>query len=120
MTRKVEVDQADIEVRGNAYIVTHIPTAISGNWYTIQDACEVWAAVAIDLDGTVIGWRNPPDESHRSEIERAIKEAFNLTAEQKALAIKWACAVKGISIEYSVPIPFLCPNGNMPLMDQQN
>lgn len=78
MTRKVEVDQADINIGGRAFIVTHIPTATSGNWYTIQDACEVWAAVAIDLDGTVIGWRNPPDEPYRSEMEKAIKEAFGL------------------------------------------
>ena len=78
MPRKVEVDQADINVEGNTYIVTHIPTATSGNWYTIQDACEVWASVAIDLDGTVIGWRNPPGEPYRSGMEKAIKEAFGL------------------------------------------
>ena len=52
MPKKVEVDQADIVVNGHKYIVTHIPTATSGMWFTIQDVCEVWAAVAIDLDGT--------------------------------------------------------------------
>ena len=34
--------------------------------------------VAIDLDGTVVGWRNPPDESSRPRIEKAIREAFDI------------------------------------------
>jgi hypothetical protein len=56
-----------------------VPTATSGQWFTIQDPCEVWAAVAIDLNGEVVGWRNPPEERYRAGIEKAIKEAFELT-----------------------------------------
>ena len=75
--REVTMRQAEIEVEGRQFTVTHVPTATSGGWYTIQDPCEVWAAVAIDLNGEVIGWRNPPDsEAHKLAFERAIKEAF--------------------------------------------
>ncbi len=81
MPKRVEVEQAEIEVKGHQYTVTHIPTATSGCWYTIQDVCEVWAAVAIDLDGTVVGWRNEPDEPWRSEMEEAIKKAFGIPEE---------------------------------------
>ena len=75
MPKRIEVYQAEIKVQGKKLTVTHIPTATSGSWYTVHDPFEVWAAVAIDLDGTVVGWRNPPDESSRSEIEKAIREA---------------------------------------------
>jgi len=78
LPKKVEVNQAEIVVNGHKYLVTHIPTATSGMWFTIQDVCEVWAAVAIDLDGTTVGWRNPPDEAWRLPIEKAIREAFDL------------------------------------------
>ena len=78
MPKKVEVDQAEIKVQGREFTVTHIPTATSGSWYTVHDPFEVWAAVAIDLDGTVVGWRNPPDESSRPQIEKAIREAFDI------------------------------------------
>ncbi|MBN2187284.1 MAG: hypothetical protein JW732_07550 [Dehalococcoidia bacterium] len=78
MPKKVEVYQAEIKVQGQKLTVTHIPTATSGSWYAIHDLFEVWAAVAIDLDGTVVGWRNPPDESCRPEIEKAIREAFDI------------------------------------------
>jgi hypothetical protein len=76
--KKVEVYQAEIEVRGQKFTVTHIPTATSGCWYTVHDPFEVWAAVAIDLDGTVVGWRNPPSESFRPEIEKAIRVVFDI------------------------------------------
>jgi hypothetical protein len=76
--KKVEVYQAEIKVQGREFTITHIPTATSGCWYTVHDPFEVWAAVAIDLDGTVVGWRNPPQESFRSEIEKAIREAFDI------------------------------------------
>jgi len=33
------------------------------------------------LDGTVVGWRNPPDEEHRAAIEEAIKKAFGIPGE---------------------------------------
>ncbi len=88
MPKKVEVDQTDIVVKDHEYIVTHIPTATSAMWFTIQDVCEVWAAVAIDLDGTTVEWRNPPDEGWRLPIEQAIREAFDLPepfAEEKAI-----------------------------------
>ena len=78
MPEKVEVYQAEIKVQGQMFIVTHIPTATSGCWYIVHDPFEVWAAVAIDLDGTVVGWRNPPDESSRPQIEKAIREAFDI------------------------------------------
>ena len=78
MLKKVEVNQAEIVVNGHKYWVTHIPTATSGMWFTIQDVCEVWAAVAVDLDGTTVGWRNQPDEAWRLPIEQAIREAFDL------------------------------------------
>ena len=76
---KVTVRQEEIEVEGNHFTVTHIPTATSGSWFTVHDACEVWGAVAIDdLSGEVVGWRNPPDEEHRVPIEEAIKKAFDI------------------------------------------
>jgi hypothetical protein len=78
MPKKVEVYQAEIKVQERQFSVTHIPTATSGCWYTVHDPFEVWAAVAIDLDGTVVGWRNPPDESSRPQIEKAIREAFDI------------------------------------------
>jgi len=79
MPKKVEVYQAEIKVQGQKFTVTHIPTATSGSWYTVHDLFEVWAAVAIDLDGTVVGWRNPPDKSSRPEIEKAIMKAFDIS-----------------------------------------
>ena len=75
---EITVRQEEIEIEGHRYFVTHIPTATSGCWYTVHDVCEVWGAVAIDLDGTVIGWRNPPDSEHRPLIEEAIKKAFGI------------------------------------------
>ena len=78
---EITVRQEEIEVKGNRLFVTHIPTATSGCWYTVHDLFEMWAAVAIDPDGTVVGWRNPPDEEHRSAIEEAIKKAFGIPGE---------------------------------------
>jgi hypothetical protein len=57
---EVTVRQEEVEVGGRKYTITHIPTATSGCWYTVHDLFEVWAAVAIDLDGSIVGWRNPP------------------------------------------------------------
>jgi hypothetical protein len=79
MLKEVVMRQAEIEVDGRQFTVTEVPTATSGQWFTIQDPCEVWAAVAIDLNGEVVGWRNPPEERYRAGIEKAIKEAFELT-----------------------------------------
>jgi len=70
--------QAEIDIEGQRFTVTAIPTATSGQWFTIHDACEVWAAVAIDLDGSVVSWRNPPEDRLRPQIEDAIKTAFDL------------------------------------------
>ena len=78
MSKEVTVEQAEIEVAGSKFIVTYIPTATSGCWYTIHDACEIWGAVAIDLNGEVVGWRNPPKEEFRQLIEDAIKKEFGL------------------------------------------
>ena len=76
---EITVRQETIEIGNARFTVTHIPTATSGSWFTIHDACEVWGAVAIDdLDGTVIGWRNPPVEEIRAQIEDAIKKAFGI------------------------------------------
>ena len=70
-----KIRQEKIQVAGQEFIVTAIPTATSGCWYTIHDAFEVWAAVAIDPDRTVIGWQNEPTR-YKAEIEAAIKKAF--------------------------------------------
>ncbi|MBA7593765.1 hypothetical protein ES703_00698 [subsurface metagenome] len=78
---EITVRQEEIDVKGNRLFVTHIPTATSGCWYTVHDLFEMWGAVAIDLDGTVVGWRNPPDEEHRAAIEKAIKKAFGIPSE---------------------------------------
>ena len=78
MPRDVTVEQEEIVVSGNSFIVTRIPTATSGSWFTVHDACEIWGAVAIDdLSGEVIGWRNPPAKL-KKEIEEAIKKAFEI------------------------------------------
>ena len=78
MPRERKVAQDDIEVRGRSFTVTRIPTATSGSWFTVHDACEIWGAVAIDdLSGEVIGWRNPPAKL-QAEIEAAIKKAFGI------------------------------------------
>jgi len=79
--KEVTVEQAEIKVAGSRFIVTYIPTATSGCWYTIHDACEIWGAVAIDLNGEVVGWRNPPKEEFRKSIEEAIKKEFGLPEE---------------------------------------
>jgi len=78
---EISVRQEKIEVQGRHFTVTHIPTATSGSWFTVHDACEVWGAVAIDLDGEVIGWRNPPGEEIRPQVEEAIKKAFGIPGE---------------------------------------
>lgn len=76
------VRQEEIEVANYSFTVTHIPTATSGSWYTVHDACEVWGAVAIDdLSGDVIGWRSPPGEDIREQVEKAIKAAFGIPVE---------------------------------------
>jgi hypothetical protein len=72
---EVKVQQETIEIAGTKYTVTHIPTATSGSWYVVHDACEIWGAVAIDFDGTTIGWKNPPTK-FQAELEAAIKKAF--------------------------------------------
>jgi len=78
MPKDVVVEQENIEVNGNKFIITRIPTATAGSWFVVHDACEIWAAVAIDdLSGEVIGWRNPPSKL-QSELENAIKKAFNI------------------------------------------
>jgi hypothetical protein len=73
-----KVRQEEIKVGERHFLVTHIPTATSGCWYVIHDIFEVWAAVAIDLDGTIVGWRNPPDEELRLVLEPAIRKAFDI------------------------------------------
>ncbi len=78
---EITVRQEEIEVNGHKFFVTHIPTATSGCWYTVHDLFEVWAAVAIDLDGTIIGWRNPPDDNNKAALEEAIKKAFDIPGE---------------------------------------
>jgi hypothetical protein len=77
---EITVRQEEIEANGHKFFVTHIPTATSGCWYTVHDLFEVWAAVAIDLDGTIVGWRNPPDENNKAAIEEAIKKVFDIPA----------------------------------------
>ena len=73
------VRQEEIKVGKTTFTVTHIPTATSGSWYTVHDACEVWGAVAIDdLSGEVIGWREPPPDDIRKQVEKAIKAAFGI------------------------------------------
>lgn len=78
---EIKVQQETIQIAGNKYFVTHIPTATSGCWYVIHDLFEMWAAVAIDFDGTVIGWRNPPTK-FQDELEEAIKKAFELPIDE--------------------------------------
>ncbi len=79
MPKEVTVEQETIEVDGNKFTVTRIPTATSGSWFVVHDAFEIWAAVAIDdFSGDIVGWRNPPDEEHRPGIETAIKKAFDI------------------------------------------
>lgn len=79
---EITVRQEEIEAAGHHFTVTHIPTATSGSWYTVHDVCEVWGAVAIDdINGTVIGWRNPPGEEIRTHVEEAIKKAFSIPVE---------------------------------------
>ena len=78
---EITVRQEEIQVGEHHFTVTHIPTATSGCWFTIHDACEIWVAVAIDLDGTIVGWRNPPKEEFRPQIEAAIKQAFGIPDE---------------------------------------
>lgn len=76
--QEITVQQEDIVVDGHGFTITRIPTATSGSWFVVHDACEIWAAVAIDdLSGEVLGWRNPPDKL-QAEIEQAIKAAFGL------------------------------------------
>ena len=75
---EITVRQEQVKAGGHSFVVTHIPTATSGSWFTVHDECEVWGAVAIDLDGTVVGWRNPPGEEIRAEVEEAIKKAFGI------------------------------------------
>jgi len=78
MPKDVVVEQENIEVNGNRFTITRIPTATSGSWFVVHDACEIWAAVAIDdLSGEIIGWRNPLDKL-RVEIENSIKKAFGI------------------------------------------
>jgi hypothetical protein len=78
MPREQIVEQEDIVVEGHRFTVTRIPTATSGSWFTVHDACEIWGAVAIDdLSGEVLGWRNPPTKL-KAEIEEAIKKAFGI------------------------------------------
>jgi hypothetical protein len=77
--KEVTVEQETIEVDGNKFTITRIPTATSGSWFVVHDAFEIWAAVAIDdFSGDIVGWRNPPDEQHRRGIETAIKTAFDI------------------------------------------
>ena len=75
--KEITVEQAEVEVQGRTYTVTHIPTATSGCWYVVHDAFEIWGAVAMDLDGRIVGWRNPP-KPYKKEIEEAIKKAFEM------------------------------------------
>ena len=78
MPKNIVVEQAEIEVDGERFIVTRIPTATSGSWFVVHDACEIWAAVAIDdISGEIIGWRNPPTK-FQAEIENAVRKAFSI------------------------------------------
>jgi hypothetical protein len=38
---QITVRQETIEIGGVRFTVTHIPTATSGSWFTVHDACEV-------------------------------------------------------------------------------
>lgn len=78
MPKTIAVQQAEMEIEGQKFFATYIPTATSGMWYTIHDLFELWAAVAIDLDGTVVGWRNPPPDPYRTQMEKAIRQAWEI------------------------------------------
>ena len=43
MPKDVVVEQEDIEVNENRFTITRIPTATSGSWFVVHDACEIWA-----------------------------------------------------------------------------
>jgi hypothetical protein len=43
----------------------------------VHDVCEIWGAVAINIDGTIIGWKNPPAK-FQAELEEAIKKSFGI------------------------------------------
>ncbi len=75
---EISVRQEELEVDGRKYFATYIPTATSGCWYVIHDLFEMWAAVAIDLDGSIVGWRNPPEEKWKKPIEGAVIKAFGI------------------------------------------
>ena len=77
--KQISVEQAEIVIDGQGFTVTYIPTATSGCWYVVHDAFEMWGAVAIDLNGDIVGWRNPPTRGNlKAELEEAIKEAFGI------------------------------------------
>jgi len=73
----MEVTQKTIKINGKELTATHLPTATSGMWFIIHDACEIYGCVAIELDGTVVGWKHPPNK-HKKEIEQAIRQAWEL------------------------------------------
>jgi len=73
-----ECREETITIEGKDFRVIHIPTATSGMWFVIADACECYGLVAIDIDGTVIGWKNPPDQKGKPQLEEAIIKAFKL------------------------------------------
>ena len=78
MPKNVVVEQETIEVNGTKLTVTRIPTATSGSWFVVHDAFEIWAAMAIDdFSGDIVGWRSPPDK-FKTEVETAIKKAFDI------------------------------------------
>jgi hypothetical protein len=74
--KNIEVEQGEIVVGKTKFFVTQIPTATSGCWYTVHDLFQLWAAVAIDLDGTVVGWVNEPVD--KLSIEAAIRKEFDI------------------------------------------
>ena len=76
---EITLQQEKVTVDNYEFTVTYIPTATSGCWYVVHDAFEMWGAVAIDLNGDVIGWRNPPTAGNlKAELEKAIKKAFGI------------------------------------------
>jgi len=74
----------------------------------VHDAFEIWAAVAIDdFSGEIVGWRNPPDKL-RTEIENAIKKAFDIPFQYLASLVDFN--TKGLlCLKYERKEGLLCP-----------
>jgi len=72
----VTVRRRKFALGDETFLATEIMTGKPVTLIAVHDDCTVFSVVALNADGEVIGWSNPPESGHRRDAAERIKKAF--------------------------------------------